>query len=68
MLLTDFPVALLQPIFRAMPALAHAAPAASAAGAPVCYHACQTVYCWLRWSDIMAITPYTMHCLHQSVS
>ncbi len=33
MLLTDFPVALLQPLFRAMPALAHAAPAASAAGA-----------------------------------
>ena len=33
-LLTDFPVALLQPIFRAMPALAHAAPAASAAGTP----------------------------------
>ncbi|KAK9840821.1 hypothetical protein WJX81_007219 [Elliptochloris bilobata] len=32
-LLTDFPVALLQPLFRAMPALAHAAPAASAAGA-----------------------------------
>ncbi len=36
MLLTDFPVALLQPLFRAMPALAHAAPAASAAGARPC--------------------------------
>ena len=37
-LLTDFPVALLQPLFRAMPALAHAAPAASAAGARPCAH------------------------------
>lgn len=31
-LLTDFPMAMLQPIFRAMPALQHAAPAVSAGG------------------------------------
>lgn len=30
-LLTDFPVALLQPLFRSMPALQHAAPAAGEA-------------------------------------
>ena len=32
-ILTDFPVAILQPIFRALPALEHAAPAVAASGA-----------------------------------
>ncbi len=32
-ILTDFPVAILQPMFRALPALEHAAPAVAASGA-----------------------------------
>ncbi len=32
LILTDFPVATLQPLLRALPALQHVAPAASAAG------------------------------------
>ena len=31
-ILTDFPVAILQPMFRALPALEHAAPAVAASG------------------------------------
>lgn len=33
-LVTDFPMAMLQPIFRAVPALQHAEPAVTAGGAP----------------------------------
>lgn len=33
-ILTDFPVAILQPMFRALPALEHAAPAVAASGEP----------------------------------
>lgn len=34
-ILTDFPVAVLQPLFRALPALEHAAPAVAAYGEPI---------------------------------
>ena len=35
-ILTDFPVAILQPVFRALPALEHAAPAVAASGDMCC--------------------------------
>lgn len=35
-ILTDFPVAVLQPLFRALPALEHAMPAVAASGAQSC--------------------------------
>jgi hypothetical protein len=35
-ILTDFPVAILQPLFRALPALEHAAPAVAASGVCPC--------------------------------
>ena len=37
-ILTDFPVAILQPMFRALPALEHAAPAVAASGDPSSCH------------------------------
>ena len=40
-ILTDFPVAILQPLFRALPALEHAAPAAAVSGSSQGSEACR---------------------------
>ena len=49
-ILTDFPVAILQPMFRALPALEHAAPAVAASGEP---SSCHWSLLWLPQTHIL---------------
>ena len=61
-ILTDFPVAILQPVFRALPALEHAAPAVAASGDMRCLALKALPRLEGRWH----LEPPFRHCLYSA--
>ena len=65
-ILTDFPVAILQPVFRALPALEHAAPAVAASGDMRCLALKASASALPRLGGRRHLEPPVHHCLNSA--